>query len=101
MLFNSSFLRTFVHLIYALSFIQTPKSFCMTASIVTPARRAATGSTAPFRYCANPVRKPRPLKSNISGDRARLILTNATKWVNGTTLHYYFFNKKTDGAFVV
>ncbi len=53
---------------------------------------------APYRYCANPKMPPKILASGIGNERARLILTNATKWVNGTTLHFYFFDKKTDGS---
>ncbi|MEP7142301.1 MAG: M12 family metallopeptidase [Ferruginibacter sp.] len=55
------------------------------------------GKMTPIRYCSNPKSVPKPLASGISKERARLILTNVTKWVNGTTLHYYFFDKKTDG----
>lgn len=52
------------------------------------------------RYCSNPKFVPKPLPDGISNERAKLILTNATKWANGTTLHYYFFDKKSDGAWV-
>ncbi|MEP7109559.1 MAG: M12 family metallopeptidase [Ferruginibacter sp.] len=55
---------------------------------------------APRKYCSNPAIAPKTLASGVNNARARLILTNITKWVNGTTLHYYFFDKKTDGAFV-
>ena len=54
----------------------------------------------PRRYCSNPKMTPKPLPEGISDQRAKLILTNVTKWVNGTTLHYYFFDKKTDGEWV-
>jgi hypothetical protein len=40
---------------------------------------------------------PRPLPPGLSADRVRAILQNRTKWVNGTTLRYYFFNQQTDG----
>lgn len=53
--------------------------------------------TAPRRYCSNPKVAQKVLAAGIGNERARLILTNITKWVNGTTLHYYFFDKKTDG----
>src|SRR4030095_16307705 len=33
-------------------------------------------------------------------ERARLIQVSADKWVNGTVLHYYFFDKATDGQTV-
>jgi|GEM_PF-198818 len=61
-----------------------------------PANTPAIKNTA-WRYCFNPKMPPRMLASGIGTERKRLILTNVTKWVNGTTLHYYFFNKRTDG----
>jgi len=51
------------------------------------------------RYCSLPKREPVRL-DHLDGDRAKLILLNANKWANGTTLYYYFFDKKTDGAWV-
>ena len=57
-------------------------------------------SSSARRYCSTKKPEPKVLKENISGKRARLIIQNATKWANGTTLYYYFFDKKTDGAFV-
>jgi hypothetical protein len=62
-----------------------------TAKKNTPAKPALT------LYCSNPKATPTVLASGIGTERARLIMTNITKWVNGTTLHYYFFDKKTDG----
>lgn len=52
------------------------------------------------RYCA--VRRPAPLKLNksVGSKRARLIHENSNKWVAGTTLNYYFYDKDTDGAYV-
>ncbi len=55
---------------------------------------------APRRFCSNPKVVSKPLADGMNKERARLILTNATKWVTGTTLHYYFFDKKTDGEFI-
>jgi hypothetical protein len=52
------------------------------------------------RYCSIKKTETRVLNENISGKRARLILQNSNKWANGTTLYYYFFDKKTDGALV-
>jgi hypothetical protein len=37
------------------------------------------------------------LSPSVAPNRARLIIVNQTKWVNGTVLHYYFFDKPTDG----
>lgn len=44
--------------------------------------------------------KPQPvpqLRADLGIDRARAILRGANKWVNGTVLHYYFFDQNTDG----
>src|SRR3954447_7175440 len=68
------------------------------ATIKTNKPGKPTTGVAPTRYCSNPKAAPKSLAKGISNERVRLILTNVTKWVNGTTLHYYFFDKKTDGA---
>lgn len=52
------------------------------------------------RYCSQPVAPPRPLPAELGAHRTRLIRTVRDKWVNGTVLHYYFFDKKTDGSTV-
>ena len=44
-----------------------------------------------MEYCQVPITPPRELDSNISNERAELINTISTKWVNRTILHYYFF----------
>lgn len=56
-----------------------------------------SATTHHHHYCSKPAMAPKKLQKGISNERAKLILTNSTKWVNGTTLHYYFFNRKTDG----
>jgi len=63
-------------------------------------KKSSKASLQKKRFCS--LRKPEPkvLSPGISGERARLILQNSNKWANGTTLYYYFFDKKTDGAFV-
>jgi len=48
-------------------------------------------------YCALPPLPVRELSADIPHDRARAILLGSSKWVNGTVLHYYFFDKDTDG----
>lgn len=52
------------------------------------------------RFCSIKKLQPKVLSNNISGKRARLILQQSNKWANGTTLRYFFFNKKGDGAYV-
>ncbi len=51
------------------------------------------------RYCAVPELPERQFGPDVSVDRARLIRLIAKKWVNGTVLHYYFFeNPPWDAA---
>src|SRR5215207_5335980 len=70
-------------------------------SATTPAtgydEAAAAEQQAP-QYCAMP---PQPAPAFDPGlDPARLgaIIEGASKWVNGTVLHYYFFDRDTDGS---
>src|SRR5215213_9571645 len=51
------------------------------------------------RYCSLQKQEPIQLDS-LDGDRAKLIFQNLNKWATGTTLYYYFFDKKTDGAWI-
>ena len=65
-----------------------------------PTQKQNKTSPSARRYCSTKKPEPKVLNENISGKRARLIIQNATKWANGTTLYYYFFDKNTDGAYV-
>lgn len=47
--------------------------------------------------CTVPKTPIRELPSGIPDNRARLIRINEKKWVNGTRLHYTFFDRPTDG----
>ena len=49
------------------------------------------------RYCDLPPQPVRVLPPEIGHDRARAIIVGASKWVNRTVLHYYFFDRPTDG----
>ena len=65
-----------------------------------PARKGKDGCEAapePRRFCAQPELAPRPLPEGLSERRVRLIRVNEKKWVNGTVLHYFFFDRPTDG----
>lgn len=42
----------------------------------------------------------RPVDGDVSPRRLELIRRTSKKWVNGTTLHYYFFEKATAGAWL-
>jgi len=44
--------------------------------------------------------KQREFPAGMNPHRTNLIIGNLQKWVNGTILHYYFFNRQTDGRTV-
>ncbi len=48
--------------------------------------------------CAVPQTPEREFGPDVSNDRARLIRVISKKWVNGTVLHYYFFEKPPWGT---
>ncbi len=52
-------------------------------------------------FCALPAMPPPQLGPDVTPARSRAILVNRSKWVNGTVLRYYFFDKQTDGEEVV
>lgn len=52
------------------------------------------------RYCSQPKVPARVFDRSVSPHRAELIARNMKKWVNGTTLHYYFFDQDSDGEHV-
>lgn len=54
-----------------------------------------------YKYCKMHHSIERELGFNNNPNRLRLIRTNEKKWVNGTKLQYYFFDKTTDGENVV
>ena len=43
-------------------------------------------------YCSVPQVPERVFGPEVSAERARLISAMSKKWVNGTVLHYYFFD---------
>ncbi len=59
-----------------------------------------TASNTACRYCRVPETVEPSFDASVNSNRARLIRVNANKWANGTTLHYYFFDKTTDGETV-
>jgi hypothetical protein len=70
------------------------------------AKSARTSKKKPPRaerghlYCSLPQTAPRVFAPNTEPGRTRAILKLASKWVNGTTLRYYFFDRATDGQTV-
>jgi hypothetical protein len=53
-----------------------------------------------FSYCSLPEVPEPELPPDVNPNRAALIMLLANKWVNGTVLHYYFFDQETDGETV-
>lgn len=47
--------------------------------------------------CSLPEVPERRLARNVDPERARLIRMSDRKWANETTLHYYFFDRQSDG----
>jgi hypothetical protein len=63
--------------------------------------RGKKESAAQFpSYCSMPAPTERVLAPDLEPLRMELIVLNDKKWVNGTVLHYYFFDKSTDGKTV-
>ena len=53
----------------------------------------ADDNRVPRRYCAVRYPKRRGFAAGVSAERARLLRQSANKWLNGTTLRYWFFDK--------
>lgn len=58
---------------------------------------AEAGPRYTHRYCNARPTLPRQFGPDVSDDRASAITIMADKWVNGTELSYYFFDKPSDG----
>jgi hypothetical protein len=74
------------------------------ASSVPSARNRPRAEERPApspQYCSMPAVPERRLGAEVNPMRARAILENEFKWVNGTTLRYYFFDRESDGAHVL
>ena len=57
-------------------------------------------SSSKFSYCSLREVPERTFAASVSPGRASAILTTSNKWVNGTVLHYYFFDEDGDGEYV-
>lgn len=63
----------------------------------TKTARKGKGAEGPS-YCASPEVPERTFDANVDVNRAALIRTTSSKWVNGTVLRYYFFDDtRNDG----
>jgi hypothetical protein len=56
------------------------------------------GVMVPELHCAIPYTKPREFGPEVSAERQELLIVTGNKWVNGTQLHYYFFEDELWGA---
>lgn len=52
-------------------------------------------------YCSQPPAPPRVVSPNVMGARLEAIIALDRRWLNGTVIHYYFFDRPTDGTTVV
>lgn len=74
--------------------IKRPRPASAPRLIRTELRAApASADTRTLRRCEIREGPPRVFGPNVSGERARLILTNGQKWVNGSVLRYGFFER--------
>ncbi len=64
---------------------------------ISESEPAETGFPA---YCSIPMVSAPQFAAGLNPGRLDLIIINGKKWVNGTTLHYYFFNEEGDGRHV-
>ncbi len=71
----------------------TTKKSAPKPSSKTPSKHQVYGHS----YCSLRPTEPREFSPNVNSVRAELIRLIATKWVNGTVLHYYFFDRNSDG----
>lgn len=51
-----------------------------------------------YAYCAVKPTTRVALPGGLQPERERAIIVGRSKWVNGTVLHYYFFDRDTDGT---
>ncbi|MBL8383438.1 MAG: matrixin family metalloprotease [Burkholderiales bacterium] len=58
-----------------------------------PGRPLAQAIRAAHRYCTARYPAPPTFAAGVSGARARLLRESAGKWLNGSTLRYWFFDK--------
>ena len=54
-----------------------------------------------FAYCSLRASPQREFSPDLDPSRAEALLLLDDKWVNGTILHYYFFDRQTDGRNVL
>ena len=60
-----------------------------------------SGENPTAHYCSAPKVPRRSFGAEVNPFRASAILLSENKWVNGTVIHYYFFDQDTDGEYVL
>lgn len=83
----------------------TAESKSSAASSKTSATKASVKRSAEAvegfpSYCSVPIVPKKAPTIRMSPSRLELVLGLKDKWANGTTLHYFFFDKPTDGRHV-
>lgn len=66
----------------------------------TPSQGKLSQQQPTTHYCTLPHVARRSFGPEINPFRASAILLSENKWVNGTVIHYYFFDRDTDGEYV-
>jgi hypothetical protein len=61
-------------------------------------QRDRAEADAGLRYCSLPVQPEPDVPAGLGADRTRAIVRGRSKWANNTVLHYYFFDRETDGS---
>jgi hypothetical protein len=69
----------------------------------TPTAKTAADAAPKYQhhYCSVRPTTPRQFGPGVSADRAAAVNVMGDKWVNGTELSYYFFDKASDGETVL
>ncbi len=65
----------------------------------TQAEKELTKENPTTHYCSLPLVPPRIFVHEVDPFRAAAIVVTENKWVNGTVIHYYFFDQEEDGEF--
>ncbi|GAX59337.1 matrixin family [Candidatus Scalindua japonica] len=63
-------------------------------------KTVSDNKTGKHSYCSMPKTVERVFGPDVNPNRAGLIRKIEKKWANGTVLHYYFFDKSSDGEYV-
>jgi hypothetical protein len=53
-----------------------------------------------INYCSLPPQPPPSLPAGLEADRFDALIAGQFMWLNGTVLHYYFFDGETDGSVI-